>query len=160
MIWEEMQVPYRRRLVGGVRHLPRSILSNIQLYLHSIDNSWALGLFNSAAVALISHKILIIDLHGPLSKWGLLVAGPCLFVFDLLTLMILHSGFTSAIAILKGVAVLAAALIMVCSATFASLYLEGNAELNWSRSVGVRLFCLTNAGHRGLEILRQTHGSG
>ena len=139
MIWDEMQVPYRRRLLGGVRHVPRTILLNIQHYLHSIDNLCALALFNSAALALVSHKILIIELHGPLSKWGLCVAGPCLFVFDLMTLMILHSGLASSRLIWKVLATLASFLIILCSATFASLYLEGNAELNWSRSVGVFL---------------------
>ena len=120
--------------VGYVRRL---ILTNLRDYLHSLDNLLALGLFNSAAAALIGHKLMIIQLHRPLSTLGLVVAGPCLFVFDLMTLVILHHGLSSKKLFLKGISGMVTLLIMICSATFASLYLEGNTELNWTRSVEV-----------------------
>lgn len=82
---------------------------------------------------------MIIRLHRPLSALGLVTAGPCLFVFDLITLMIIHRGLASMKMAHKGLAGVAAILIMICSAAFASLYIEGNAELNWTRSAEVYL---------------------
>lgn len=122
---------------GRLSHLPRTILGYIQSYLLSLHNVLEFGLFNSTVVALIYHKLMIIDLHQPLSGWGLCFAGPCLFVFDLMTAMVLHLGLASSSVALKGLAGIGCTLIILLSATFASLYLEGNAELNWSRSVGV-----------------------
>jgi hypothetical protein len=123
--------------LGKLSHTLRCILSYVQSYFFSINNVLAFGLFNSAVVALISHKLMIIDLHQPLSAWGLCFAGPCLFVFDLMTAMVLHSGLASSSVALRGLAGIGCTLILLLGATFASLYLEGNAELNWSRSVGV-----------------------
>jgi hypothetical protein len=115
------------------------MLSYFQSYFFSL-NILAFGLFNSTVVALISHKLMIIDLHQPLSGWGLCFAGPCLFVFDLMTAMVLHLGLASSSVALKGLAGIGCTLILLLGATFASLYFEGNAELNWSRSVGVNPF--------------------
>jgi hypothetical protein len=151
--------PGRRRCFGLV-HVPRTILAYVQCYLHSLESVWAVWVFNAAAAALISHKVMMIWLHGPLSGLLLLVLGPCLFVFDLLTLMVLHWGLASTKSVLRGLASVGAVLIMVCSATFASLYLEGSAELNWSRSVEVHLLEIANSGHRGLEDFQKTDGAG
>ena len=143
-----MDASYRELLFGDGFQAPRRysrfgyvlrmILTNLRRYIHSLDGLLALGLFNSAAAALIGHKLIIIRLHLPLSTFGLVVAGPCLFVFDLITLVILHHGFSSSKLFLRGISGIVALLIMICSATFASLYLEGNTELNWTRSVEVR----------------------
>jgi hypothetical protein len=129
-------LPMRRNFlqVGCVQRL---ILTNLYGYLHFLDSLLALGLFTSAATALICHKLMIIHLHRPLSILGLVVTAPCLFVFDLMTLVILHHGFLSKKLFLKGISGIVTLLIMICSATFASLYLEGNTELNWTRSVEV-----------------------
>jgi hypothetical protein len=139
----------------------RLILTNLRRYLYSLDSLVALGLFSSAAAALIGHKLMIIRLHRPLSVLGLVVTGPCLFVFDLMTLIILHYGLSSSKLLLKGISGIVALLLMVCSATFASLYLEGNTELNWTRSVeahfSYRGWLIT--GPFRLEIFQKTHGS-
>jgi hypothetical protein len=130
---DEFLPPSIRRFSG----LRCALKFYVQRYLFSIESLFALGLFNSAVVALVSHKIMMIWLHRPLPAWGLLLTGPCLFVFDLITLMMLHWGLTSTKAAYKSVSGIIAVMIMLCSATFASLYIEGNAELNWERSVEV-----------------------
>jgi hypothetical protein len=112
-------------------------LGHVQSYLHSLDSIFALGLFTAAAAALISHKIMIIRLHGPLSTLGLIFCGPFLFVFDLITLILLHRAFASKKTAWQIFAGITAISIMSCSAAFASLYIEGNAEINWGRSVEV-----------------------
>jgi hypothetical protein len=63
-------------------------------------------------------------------------------VFDLMTAMVLHLGLASSSVALKGLAGIGCTLILLLGATFASLYFEGNAELNWSRSVGVTPFMI------------------
>jgi hypothetical protein len=67
----------------------------IQRYLSSLDSLVSLGLFSGVAVALIAHKIILIALHSPLSTWGLMLVWPCLFEFDLLTLILFHWGLSS-----------------------------------------------------------------
>jgi hypothetical protein len=130
-------VPSRR--FSRVIHIKRLMLGFVLHYLHSLDNLFALGLFNSAVAALISHKIMIIRLHSPLPILGLIITGPCLFVFDFITLMIIHKGLASSKRLCNILAGLGSVFIILCSATFASLYIEGNVELNWARSVEVHL---------------------
>jgi hypothetical protein len=127
--------PLRR--FSRIKHPLRLVVNSLHQYLHSFDGPLLLALFNSTAVALVSHKVMIIRLHSPLSRWGLTFTGPCLFVFDFLVLVIIHLGLASTKIACRGLAGVAAILIMICSAAFASLYIEGNAELNWSRSVEV-----------------------
>lgn len=152
MLWRNSitDSTYCELLMGDGFHPPRRyssfgrfwklIFNHLHRYIHSLDSLLALGLFNSTVAALITHKLMIIRLHSPLSTLGLLVTWPCLFVFDLMTLVILHHGFSSTKLLLKGISGIVSLLIMVCSAVFASLYLEGNAELNWTRSVGVQTY--------------------
>ena len=137
LMYDRFHPPRRYTSFG---RLWKVIPNHLYRYLHSLDSLLALGLFNGTAAALITHKFMIIQLHRPLSTIGLLVTCPCLFVFDLMTLVILHHGFSSTKLLLKVISGVVSLLIMVCSAVFASLYLEGNAELNWTRSVGVQPF--------------------
>jgi len=108
-----------------------------QTYLFSLDSVPALGLFTAAAAALFSHKVVVILLHRPLSTCGLVLASPFLFTFDLTTLILLHRGLSSSKAAWRVLAGVTSILIAICSAAFASLYFQGNAELQWAQSVEV-----------------------
>jgi hypothetical protein len=119
------------------RRPTRGIVFQTQSYLFCLDNLLALGLFTSSVVALIIHKIIVILLHGPLPFFGLIFLGPFLFVFDLVTLVLLRQGLGSAQRGWQILAGLIGTLIISCSATFVSFYLEANAEVNWGRSVEV-----------------------
>jgi hypothetical protein len=115
-----------------------------QTYLFSLDSVSALALFTVAAVALFSHKVVIILLHQPLSTCGLVLASPFLFTFDLMTLILLHRGLSSSRAAWRMLAGVTSILLAICSAAFASLYFQGNAELQWAQSVEVTS-CFTEA---------------
>ena len=80
---------------------------------------------------------MIILLHKPLSASGVILTAPCLFLFDLITLLLLYWGFVSRLTIIKLLAALVSILVVICSAAFASMYIQGNVELNWTRSVEV-----------------------
>lgn len=90
-------------------------------------------------MALLAHKITIILLHGPLSTLGVIFFGPFLFVFDIITILLQHRGLASANRSWQMLAGFISIVITSCSATFVSLYLEANAEVNWGRSVEVRI---------------------
>jgi hypothetical protein len=120
-----------------LRHLGTSILHYIQRYLYSLDSPFALGLLSSAAAALISHKIMIISLHSPLFIWGLILTWPCLFEFDLITLILLHWGLSSRKEVYKWGTGVSAIAIMLLSSSFASLYVKAHAELKWERAIEV-----------------------
>jgi hypothetical protein len=139
--WEHPFKEYQPRLSQFRHHIhltkiPHFIFNKLTAYLLSLENPWILCLFNSAAVALFSHKFMKIDLHGPLPLCQLFFLLPALFAFDILTLAILHLGLNSSrvLSILSAIGTIALVLL---SSVFASLYLEGNTELNWSRSVEV-----------------------
>src|SRR5277367_1720610 len=121
----------------GLSHVIFTPIRVIHTYLYSFDNIFALGLFTSTITALISHKIMIILLHKPLSASGVILTAPCLFLFDLITLLLLYWGFASRLTIIKLLAALISILVVICSAAFASMYIQGNVELNWTRSVEV-----------------------
>jgi len=129
----------------GSRNFPRWTFNHVMLatiraihsYLHSFDSVFALGLFTSTIAALVSHKIMVILLHQPLSASGLILTAPCLFVFDLITLLLLYQGMISKFTIFRLSSCLVSLLFMICSAAFASMYVQGNVELNWARSVEV-----------------------
>jgi len=115
----------------------KSLTFHIQSFLFCLDNPLAVGILASSIVALVAHKITIILLHGPLSTLSLILLGPYLFVFDLITLLLLHRGLASRQRAWQILAGFIGLIIISCSATFVSLYLEANAELNWGRSVEV-----------------------
>jgi hypothetical protein len=148
-------LPAFQRWVLSVTLLPHKGIVYSQLYLNCLDSLWTVGLFNGAAVALVSHKMMIIALHQPLPPLGLFLATPCLFAFDMMTLLVLFLGLSSVRWAFRGMAAVSAGMIMVCSSLFASLYLEGNVELNWSQSFNVTLgeFVLIQ-GHCRVEILQ------
>jgi hypothetical protein len=129
-------------------------------YLYSFDNLFALALFTSTVAALLSHKIMVILLHQPLSACGLILTAPCLFVFDVITLLLLHRGLLSRFKIINALASLVSVLVMICSAAFASMYVQGNVELNWTRSVEVSipLLWLICEGLRSVEIFQKFDG--
>jgi hypothetical protein len=102
------------------------------------ENSVTLGLFVSASIALITHKVILIALHQPLSTCGLVFASPFLFTFDFLTLVLLFLGLTSPRLHKRITAAVFAVGIISLSATFTGFYLEAKAEVNWTRSVAVR----------------------
>jgi hypothetical protein len=109
----------------------------IQRYLYSLDSLPVLGLFNGGVVALISHKVMIILLHRPVSTWRLMLVWPCLFEFDVITLALLHRGLSSRKKGYKWGSVAVVILIMFLSSVFASLYFEANVQLYWERSIQV-----------------------
>ena len=119
-------------VIRSLPRLPSLIVRYFRRYLYSLD-PWSMGLLNSVAAALIAYKVLAILLHRPLPVWGLITASPCLFIFDFMTILALHRGLSK----YKPIPWIICILLMVCSAAAASLYLEGSAELNWSRSVQV-----------------------
>jgi uncharacterized membrane protein len=129
-----MQSMLSRKVCFSGERLLRSFL---RWYIFLFDNGFTLGLFTSASVALFCHEILILVLHRPLSFWGLFFAWPFLFVFDLITIILLYHGLTSTTPARRLTAGIVAILIISLSAIFASLYFEANAELNWTRSAVV-----------------------
>ena len=124
---------------GRFRRQQSLIQKNLHAYLFSINRLSALFLFNTTTVALISHKIVTIILHGPLPIVQLIFFGPFLFCYDLVTLIFLHRGLASRSHALQAISAFISVIIISCSSTFVSLYLEANAEVNWGRSVEVSL---------------------
>lgn len=122
---------------GHRRPLPTRLFATIRQFLFSFDRAISLGLFTASAIALIAHKVTIILLHRPIPIIGLIIHGPFVFVFDIIVLILLHRGFTSKARAWNVLAGLLGVLIACCSATFVSLYLETNSELNWGRTVEV-----------------------
>jgi hypothetical protein len=108
-------------------------------YLYSFPSSVGLFFFTTTAIALITHKILIIKLHGPFSLWQILFLGPFTFCFDFLTLYLLYRSFRSASAFWSSFASLISFVICACSSTFVSMYCIANAEISWGRSLAVHL---------------------
>jgi hypothetical protein len=131
--------------VGYVRSSSRSRFDLLRLgelplkYLNSLDGPLALGVFSTASVALITHKALIIWIHRPLSILKFLLLSPFLFAFDFVSLLALFAGFLSPNRLVRGIASLASLFVSLCSAGFASYYSTVNAELNWGRSIKVRI---------------------
>ena len=126
----------------NIRGLYRSLIqiyAYIQLYLFSSNNIPALGLMTSSIIALITHKIIIIRMHTPLSVFGIIFLGPFLFVFDLITLVLLHRALGSKKPTIETCGWCIGLVIIICSASFVSLYVEANAEINWGRSIEVKV---------------------
>jgi hypothetical protein len=120
-----------------VRFGPRTVVAWIKTFLFSQNSVIALLLFTASAFAVVVHKITLIRLHAPLPILHLTISAPFLFAFDLLTLTLLHRAFAST---KRGWQILAgfiSIVIISCSASFVSLYLETNAELKWHRTVEV-----------------------
>jgi hypothetical protein len=124
--------PRQRRRSGSGR-----VLKHLHTYLFSIKGLLPLYLFNAATVALVTHKIATICLHSPLPTFQLIIFGPFLFCFDFVTLLFLHRGLASRSQAAQTISGFIAIVIVSCSSTFVSLYLEANAEVNWGRSVEV-----------------------
>jgi hypothetical protein len=116
---------------------PRNLFAYVHLFLFSLDSLLALGVLTASATALFAHKITIILLHGPLSTFGVIFFSPFLFVFDFITLIFLYRGLASPNRAWQILAGFLGLVITSCSATFVSLYIEANAEVNWGRSVEV-----------------------
>ena len=118
-----------------LRHFGILLFHFIQRYLYSLDSLYDLGLFSGATAALISYKIMIISLHSPVSMWGLILIWPCLFEFDLITLILLHWGLSSRKKVYKWGTSVCAISIMLLSSSFTSFYVETDAEVKWE-SIG------------------------
>jgi hypothetical protein len=131
--------------VGYIRSSSRSRFDLLRLgelplkCLNSLDDPLALGVFSTASVALLTHKALIIWIHRPLSIFRLLLLSPFLFAFDFVSLLALFAGFLSPNRLVRAIASLASIFVSLCSAGFASYYSTVNAELNWGRSIKVRI---------------------
>lgn len=123
---------------------PRNLFSHVHSFLFSLDSVLALGVLTVSIIALLAHKITIILLHGPLPTLGVIVFGPFLFVFDLITLILLYRGLSSPNRAWQILAGFIGVVITSCSATFVSLYIEANAEVNWGRSVEVSTLSFTS----------------
>jgi len=128
-----------RSVTTTYKQLPRLILRSLFRYVFSIDNIFLFGLFNTVAIALLSHKIIVIQLHQPLSFLGLLLTTPCLFFFDILVLWGLHRLLASTQRVSQIIGIILSIILTICSSAFASMYVQGNVELNWTRSVEVPL---------------------
>jgi hypothetical protein len=122
---------------GHVRLGRRTIVTLVETFLFSQKNVIALVLFIASAFALIVHKVILIRLHAPLPALRLIISAPFLFAFDLLTLTLLHRAFASTNRLCQILAGFISIIVISCSASFVSLYLETNAELNWGRTVEV-----------------------
>jgi hypothetical protein len=83
------------------------------------------------------HKVTVILLYAPFSILEIILYGPFLFSFDFLTLVFLHHGFASGHRGWQILTGLVCIVIISCSASFVSFYLEANAEINWGRIVEV-----------------------
>src|SRR5271170_1052048 len=105
----------------------------IQTFLFSLDNTFALGLFAASSNALIAHKVTVILLHEPLRTVSIILFAPFLFVFDIITLIILHRVLASKYRVLQIFAGILCIAIISCSATFVASYIETNAAINWGR---------------------------
>lgn len=114
-----------------------SMRVTMRSFLFSLDNIFVLGLFVATLNALIAHKCTVILLHGPLRRISVILFAPFLFVWDILTLLLLHRGLASKSRVLQVLAVFICFVVITCSATFITGYLEMNAELNWGRSLAV-----------------------
>jgi hypothetical protein len=107
----------------------------------------ASGFFVAAAVALITHKCTLITLHRPLPVIGVVCFAPLIFIFDILTLIVLHEGLSTTSSLPVRIAsMVVSTLIASFSATFLSLYLEAKAELDWGRALEVMLKTLAADG--------------
>jgi len=111
--------------------------SSLLSKLLDFNGTHSLGLFTSASVALISHKVILIRLHEPLSAWRLILASPFLFIFDFLNLVVLYLSFQSPHLSKRILATLFACFILLLSTASASFYMETNAEMNWRRTATV-----------------------
>ena len=111
-----------------------SFSSLFQRLLFSLDSYTALGLFTTSSVALLVHKSTVILLHRPLG-FELILFWPFLFGFDLATLLVLYHALTSSSKVWRLVGYINCVVIISCSATFVSVFLETNGAANWGRSV-------------------------
>ena len=151
-----------------LRNFVLAIQSKIHASLLSklldFNGTLSLGLFTSASVALISHKVILIRLHEPLSAWHLILASPFLFAFDFLNLVVLYLSFQSPHSSKRILATLFASFILLLSTASASFYMETNAELNWRRTATVlppKIYLeLTGQGLDGMENPRKAVGAG
>ena len=105
-----------------------------------------MGFFVAAAVALVTHKCTLIALHRPLPVVGVLCLAPFIFIFDALALIVLHKGLSTTSSLpWRILAMMVSVVIISCSATFVSLYLEAKAELDWERALEVNpIRCLAD----------------
>lgn len=102
----------------------------------------ALGFFVAAAVALITHKCTLVALHRPLPGVGVICFAPFVFIFDTLTLVLLHEGLARTSSLPWRILAGAVGLVIVSSsATFVSLYMEAKAELDWEQALEVNILC-------------------
>jgi len=113
-----------------------SVSSLFQRLLFSLESHTALGLFTASSVALLAHKSTIILLHRPLG-FEFLLFWPFLFGFDLATLLVQYHGLASSNKVWRLAGYIIGVVIISCSATFVSLFLETNTAANWGRSVEV-----------------------
>ena len=136
---------------------PKTLGSRIREFFHGYVRSFpsfvGLYFFTTTTIALITHKLLIIQVHGPFSVSQLLFLGPFTFSFDLLTLYFLYKAFRSRSPVWRSMAGIVSLAITICSSTFVSMYLIANAEISWGRSIAVLSRLFTNVGHCELEFL-------
>lgn len=115
--------------------------SRLQRWLHNyincLDTPLSLGVYTTAAVALITQKLFLISLHRPLPTVRLILLSPLLFASDFISLLFLCRGMTSITTSVKIVSFLIAISMTLCSTTFVSYYYVAYAEINWGRAVEV-----------------------
>jgi len=109
----------------------------VRRFIFSFPSLVGLFFFTTTTIALLTHKILIIKVHGPFTFLQLLFLGPFTFSFDFLTLYILHRAFCSASGVWRSVASIISFIICACSSTFVSMYFIANSEISWGRSIAV-----------------------
>ena len=136
-LFDQPQSSWADKVFVIIRYIHAVFFHIVQQYVHSLSNMSAIGFFTSAAFALISHKIIFIALQSPISISGVIFTSPCLFLFDMITLLILHAGFSSRKRIYQTTAYFCAIMIIILCSAFASLYITANAELQWERSFEV-----------------------
>jgi hypothetical protein len=126
------------------------------------SNFLAVYLSTVTSIALLTHKVVSIALHGPFAAWKVVLFGPFTFCFDVITVLILDYGLRSASRSILSFSVFVSLTIIVCSSTTFAVYQEANTEVQWGRSLEVcipRLHSLLIQDPWKLGLPRQLHGS-
>jgi hypothetical protein len=93
--FEQPQSSWADKVFVIIRYIHAVCFHIVQKYVHSLRNMSAIGFFTSVAFALISHEIIFITLPSPILISGVIFTSPRLFLFDIITLLSLHAGFSS-----------------------------------------------------------------
>jgi hypothetical protein len=104
----------------------------------SLGNRLTFGFYSATVAALVIHKAILILLNGPFSIVQLILAGPFLFAFDFVSLVLIRKGLSSWRRSFRVAAWIVQLFIISCSGVFVSYYFVTKAQINWRRSSEVQ----------------------